>query len=39
MALWRKKLYVAMARNAADPAKYFRLPDTRTVSTSGRIQL
>jgi KUP system potassium uptake protein len=39
MALWRKKLYVAMARNAADPAGYFGLPDTRTVSTSGRIQL
>lgn len=39
IAGWRKKLYVAMARNAADPAEYFRLPDTRTVTTSGRIQL
>jgi KUP system potassium uptake protein len=39
MAMWRKKLYVAMARNAADPAEYFRLPDDQTVSTSGRIQL
>jgi KUP system potassium uptake protein len=39
MAPWRKKLYVAMARNAADPADYFRLPDMRTVITSGRIPL
>ena len=39
MAAWRKKLFVAMARNAAGPAQYFRLPDTRTLTTSGRIQL
>ena len=39
MAPWRKKLYVAMARNAADPADYFRLPQDRTVTTSGRIPL
>jgi KUP system potassium uptake protein len=39
MARWRKKLYVAMARNAADPADYFTLPQTQTVTTSGRITL
>jgi len=39
MAAWRKKLFVTMARNAAGPAQYFRLPDTRTLTTSGRIQL
>jgi KUP system potassium uptake protein len=39
MAMWRKKLFVAMARNAADPAEYFRLPDDQTVTTSGRIYL
>lgn len=39
MAFWRKKLYVAMARNASDPADYFRLPDSRTIMTSGRITL
>jgi KUP system potassium uptake protein len=39
MASWRKKLYVAMARNAADPADYFRLPDSGTVTTSGIIPL
>jgi KUP system potassium uptake protein len=39
MAMWRKRLYVAMARRAADPADYFRLPDSQTVTTSGRIPL
>ena len=39
MAAWRKKLFVTMARNAADPAKYFRLPDDQTVTMGGRIKL
>lgn len=39
MAAWRKRLYIALARNAADSASYFRLPDGRTVVTSGRIGL
>ncbi len=39
MAMWRKRLYVAMARYAADPADYFRLPEDQTVATSGRIPL
>jgi len=39
MAMWRKRLYVVMARYAADPADYFRLPDDQTVTTSGRISL
>jgi KUP system potassium uptake protein len=39
MAGWRKKLFVTMARNAASAADYFRLPDRRTVTTSGRIHL
>jgi KUP system potassium uptake protein len=39
MAPWRKRLYVTMARNAADPADYFRLPDRQTITTSGRIAL
>jgi hypothetical protein len=30
---------VTMARNAAGAAEYFRLPDNRTVTTSGRIHL
>jgi KUP system potassium uptake protein len=39
MAAWRKKLFVTMARNAASAADYFRLPDDRTFTTSGRIHL
>jgi KUP system potassium uptake protein len=39
MAVWRKKAFVAMARNAANPAEYFRLPDNQTVRMSSRIQL
>jgi hypothetical protein len=30
---------VTIARNAANPATYFRLPDSRTVISSGRIAL
>jgi KUP system potassium uptake protein len=32
MARWRKKLFLAMARNASDPVNYFGLPDERTVA-------
>jgi KUP system potassium uptake protein len=39
MALWRKKAYVTIARNAANPAEYFRLPDNQTVTMSWRVQL
>ncbi len=39
MSAWRKKLFVTMARNASDPAEYFRLPEGRTVSMSGRVEL
>jgi len=39
MALWRKKVFVTLARNAANPAQYFRLPDEHTVTMNCRIQL
>jgi KUP system potassium uptake protein len=39
MNRWRKKLFVVMARNAASPATYFRLPDDRTVTIGERIDL
>jgi KUP system potassium uptake protein len=39
LSAWRKKLFVGMARNAASPAPYFRLPDSRTVTMSGRVDL
>jgi KUP system potassium uptake protein len=36
---WRKRLFVAMARNAASPVDYFRLPRDRTVSLGSTIEL
>jgi len=39
MSGWRKKLFLMMAHNAANPAEYFRLPDSQTVTMGGRIQL
>ena len=39
MARWRQKVFVALARNAANPAAYFRLPADRTISIGARVQL
>jgi KUP system potassium uptake protein len=39
MSAWRKKLFLAMSRNAASPAEYFGLPDGQTVIMGGRVQL
>jgi KUP system potassium uptake protein len=39
MAPWRKKLFVAIARNAANPVVYFGLPDDRTVVMGSQIEL
>ncbi|MCW2987538.1 MAG: potassium transporter Kup [Solirubrobacterales bacterium] len=39
MARWRKRLFVAMARNAASPVDYFRLPRERTVTLGSVIEL
>jgi KUP system potassium uptake protein len=39
MPLWRKRLFVAIARNAASPVDYFGLPDERTVVVSSHIEL
>ncbi|HEX2016942.1 MAG TPA: potassium transporter Kup [Solirubrobacteraceae bacterium] len=39
LARWRKRLFLSMARNAASPAVYFRLPDDRTVTIGERIEL
>jgi KUP system potassium uptake protein len=38
MRPWRKKLFVAMARNEADPS-HFGLPDDRTVTMGSLIEL
>ena len=36
---WRKRLFLVLARNAANPVAYFRLPDDRTVTVGERIAL
>jgi KUP system potassium uptake protein len=39
MATWRKKLFVAMSRNVANPVAYFGLPDDRTVVMGSHVEL
>jgi KUP system potassium uptake protein len=39
MSRWRKKLFLNLAHNAANPAEYFALPDDRTVTIGERIEL
>ncbi len=39
MAMWRKKLFVAIARNASNPVQYFNLPDERTVVMGAHVEL
>jgi KUP system potassium uptake protein len=39
MRRWRKALFVALIRHAADPADYFGLPDDRTVEMGFPIPL
>ena len=39
MATWRKKLFLAISRNAANPVEVFHLPDDRTVVMGSHIEL
>jgi KUP system potassium uptake protein len=39
MSMWRKKLFLHLAHNAANPVEYFRLPDNQTVTMGERIEL
>lgn len=39
MALWRKRLFIALSHNAASPVESFRLPEDRTVVMGSRIYL
>ena len=39
MASWRKKLFLAISRNAANPVEVFNLPDERTVVMGSHIEL
>jgi KUP system potassium uptake protein len=39
MAPWRKKLFIAIARNTSNPVAYFGLPDDRTVVMGSHVEL
>ena len=39
MRMWRKRLFVAMAHNAASPLPYFKLPADRTVTVGSVIEI
>ena len=39
MARWRKRLFVMLARNAANPVEYFGLPDDGTVVMGSHVEL
>ncbi len=39
MSIWRKRLFVGLAHNAADPAGSFKLPTDRTVVMGSRVEL
>lgn len=39
MVAWRKKLFVALAHNAADPAARFGLPPQRTVTMGSDVEI
>jgi KUP system potassium uptake protein len=39
MAQWRKVLFLALARNAADPTAYFGLPPERTVTMGSPVDV
>ncbi|WP_265443635.1 potassium transporter Kup [Flexivirga meconopsidis] len=38
MPRWRKRLFLAMAHNAANPAEYYRLPEARTVVMGAQVK-
>jgi KUP system potassium uptake protein len=39
LAAWRKRLFVAISRNAASPVDYFRLPAGRVVSVGAEVDV
>lgn len=38
MPTWRKRLFLAMAHNAANPTDYYRLPEERTVIMGAQVK-
>jgi KUP system potassium uptake protein len=39
MSAWRKRLFIGLSHNAANPAASFHLPVERTVVMGSRIEL
>jgi KUP system potassium uptake protein len=39
MPRWRKRLFVALAKTAADPTEYFRLPIAQTVTMGSHVSV
>jgi len=39
MSTWRKRIFIGLAHNAANPAAYFGLPVDRTVIMGSRVEL
>jgi len=39
MAMWRERLFAAMARNAGNAASYFSIPDNRVIELGTRVQI
>ena len=37
LSSWRKRVFIALAHNAADPTTYFRLPEERTVVIGAQV--
>ncbi len=38
MALWRERLFAAMARNAGNVSAFFHIPDNRVIELGTRVQ-
>jgi KUP system potassium uptake protein len=39
MRMWRKRLFLGLANNAANPAEYFGLPEARTVVMGSQVEI
>jgi KUP system potassium uptake protein len=39
MAIWRERLFAAMARNAGNISAYFNIPDNRVIELGTRVQI
>ena len=39
MALWRERLFAAMARNAGNAADYFKLPANRVIELGTQVEI